>query len=630
MKTYSKKRKIVPSLFQDTPPLPKQKIFPHRRQTITPKTPSSTISNSRWKQQTLTQQVPDLQRTRSEEDLEGLEEYDVAAMDIPPSKNRRASSKPQREQQQTITQMDSIKSLLYPQEEFPDPVLDENEDIQPKRKKAKTTIVQPSARKPRSRFKAAEAAQDPIPQENRPMRQEKRQNASETLGMALLPPPKTPKSNRRTEIPSSQSPADSPIYILGSRSLRQSAVSPLKERSVNVASKPPPSRRQTRSGAQMLEIADSIYAEKWGYQTPTCAIPRVTTRRFPQKGPKSPPESTPFLKSSHGSTITESSEELPLSEYNSVAQESFPYKKSSIKLEIQETANEHYNENGETEESEIIELTQAIPSSSADSLDHSIHADPLELQLRTSETPRSLKTPLDQTNHAAPVRIDLDHQNGSGSETTLRLPQVPQSPLAQISAFTNDESTDAIHSDSELASAQLTNDLQRYSSAPRTLTPPVLETESQFENAWRALPQSSSDDQYEQGHLQEQSLSAEEHPAMPEQSLPMANKEKHPVPSSQATTTDITQASARQGFSDPFSRRPSTQLFTSSPRANRSSLSLSPFQLQKAEAADMYVGYGGWNGVRMTDSQLLPDSLVNASVPEPPPFSQESLLEDER
>ncbi|KAI4159238.1 MAG: hypothetical protein LQ342_006758 [Letrouitia transgressa] len=622
MKTYSKRRTAVPLLFQDTPPPPKQKIFPHRRQTITPKTPSSTISISRWKQQTLTQQIPDLQCTRSDEDLESLEEYDVAAADTPPNKNRRTSSKRQQEQQQTITQMDPTKSLLYPQEELLDPVSDENEDTKPKRKKAKTNIAYRSTRKPRPSSRAERAAYYSMPQKKS---QTRRQDASKAFETALMPPPKTPQSNRRTEIPSSQSPADSPICTPGSRSPRQSIVSPLKERSINVASKPPPSRMQARSGAPTLEIADSKCAGKGGHQKPVHAIPRVTTLCFPQEELKSTSDTIPFLKASRGSTMTDSSEELPMSEYKSVAQGSLPYGTIPIKSEIQDSANENYDENDETGEVEDIEPTQAISSSSAGSLDHPIRADPLEVQLRTSD-PRSFKKPLDQKNHAAPMRIDVDHRHGFDSEKTLRLPQDPQSPLANISAFSNDENTDAIHSDSELASAQLTNDLQRYNSASRVLTP-VLETESQFESAWRALIQLSDDDQHEQGHLQNHSLAAEENSHMPEQRLPTAKQGRHPVPFSRATTTDITQASARQRNSDLLGR-PSTQLLTSSPRA--SSNPPSPFQLQKSDAVDLYVGYGGWNGVRMTDSQLLPDSLMKASVPKPPPFSQESLLEDER
>ncbi|KAL9047069.1 MAG: hypothetical protein Q9214_000261 [Letrouitia sp. 1 TL-2023] len=624
MKTYSKRRTAVPFLFQDTPPPPKQKIFHYRRQTITPKTPSSTISNSRWKQQTLTQQVPDLQRTHSDEDLEGLEEYDVAATDTPPNKNRRTSSKRQHEQQQTITQMDPIKSLLYPQEGLFDPVLDENEDTQPKRKKPKTKIVHSSTRQPRSSLKAAKAAYYSIPQN---ISQKRRQDASKALETALMPPPKTPKSKRRTEIPSSQSPADSPICTPGFRSPRQAIVSPLKERSTNVASKPPPLRMQARSGVPILGIADSKCAGKGSYQKPAHTIPRGTTPCSPQEDFKNTSNTIPLLKAGRGSTMIYSSEELPKSDYNSGAQEeSLPYDTMPIKSEIQDSTNEHYEEDDESGEFEVVELTQAIPSGSASSLDHSIHVDPLELQLRTSD-PKSFKKLLDQENHAAPMRIDLDHRHGFDSEKTLRLPQVPQSPVASISALSNDESTNAIHSDSELASAQLTSDLQRYNSAPRTLTPPVLETESQFENAWRALTQPSDDYNHEQGHLQEHSLAGEENPHTPEQLLPTAKQGRYPVPSSQATTTDITQASARQRVSDLLSR-PSTQLLTSSPRAFPNPPS--PFQPQEADAADMYVGYGGWNGVRMTDSQLLPDSLMKASVPKPPPFSQESLLEDER
>ncbi|KAI4209813.1 MAG: hypothetical protein LQ351_007282 [Letrouitia transgressa] len=622
MKTYSKRKTAIPLLFQDTLPPPKQKIFPHRRQTITPKTPSSTISNSRWKQQTLTQQIPDLHRTRSDEDLEGLEEYDVAATATPLNRNLQTSSKRQ-EQQQTITQMDPIKSLLYPQEEIFDPTSDENEDTQPKRKKAKTDIAHRTTRKSRSTLKAAKAAYYSMPQKMSPKR---RQDASKAFETDLVPPPKTPQSNRRKEVPSSQSPADSPICTPGSRSLRQCIVSPLKERSINVISNPPRSRIQARSRTPTEEIADSKCAGKGLHQKPVDATSRVMNPCLSQEELRDTSDKIPSLKASRGSTMTNSSEELPRSDYNSVAQGTFPYEKPPTKLEILDSANENYDENDETREVEIVELAQAIPSSPPGSQDHSIHADPKELQLRTSDL-GSAKKPLDRKNHAAPMRIDLDHQHNVDPEKTLCQPQVPQSPPANTPAFLNDENTDAVQSDSELASAQLTNDLETYNSAPRTPTPPVLETESQFDNAWRALTEPPDDDQHEQGHLQRHSPTTEENPYTPEQPLPTPKQGTNPIPSSQATTTDITQASAHQRHLDLFNR-PSTQLLISSPRAP--SNPPSPFQLQKADAADMYVDYGGWNGVRMTDSQLLPDSLMNASVPKPPSFSQESLQEGER
>ncbi|KAL8684353.1 MAG: hypothetical protein Q9224_006412, partial [Gallowayella concinna] len=145
-------------------------------------------------------------------------------------------------------------------------------------------------------------------------------------------------------------------------------------------------------------------------------------------------------------------------------------------------------------------------------------------------------------------------------------------------------------------------------------------TESQFENAWRDYSppvEEDSDPQAEEHGVEPETQAHRTSYLSTQQTL--SSTDLHALPSalrSQATTNDTTQASFRsvqkphQGcVHNAPSRIPK------SPSSQQQALSSSsPFQSRREPAADTYMGYQGWNGVPMTDSQLLPDSLLDDSL----------------
>ncbi|KAL9034614.1 MAG: hypothetical protein Q9180_005306 [Flavoplaca navasiana] len=159
-------------------------------------------------------------------------------------------------------------------------------------------------------------------------------------------------------------------------------------------------------------------------------------------------------------------------------------------------------------------------------------------------------------------------------------------------------------------------------SPTRLLGCPVLETESQFDNAWRdySSPLENGDASKTNGedivagiHAHEPSLSLVNHSAGTYSSTDLHSLPL--IPPSQATTADITQASLQddQLLQQTSARNIGLQVASSPPQQRPALSSSSPFQTRKGPVADTYMGYQGWNGVSMTESQLLPNSLLDDS-----------------
>ena len=155
------------------------------------------------------------------------------------------------------------------------------------------------------------------------------------------------------------------------------------------------------------------------------------------------------------------------------------------------------------------------------------------------------------------------------------------------------------------------------------------ETESQFDNAWRPLspPPQLSPFSSSPNHISPNdpstpsSTSPFKHPLLPTQTAP--------IPPSQATTVDITQRTQplplARDFSSSTTKKVSNRTLRSSspslpPPPPAPLLSSSPVLTRKSPYKDRWlVGSGGlWDGRRLTDSQLLPDSLMNDSFAGPP------------
>lgn len=159
-------------------------------------------------------------------------------------------------------------------------------------------------------------------------------------------------------------------------------------------------------------------------------------------------------------------------------------------------------------------------------------------------------------------------------------------------------------------------------SPTRPLGCPVLETESQFDNAWRdySSPLENGDASKTNGedivagiHAHEPSLPLVNHSAGTYSSTDLHSLPL--IPPSQATTADITQASLQddQLLQQTSARNIGLQVASSPPQQRPALSSSSPFQTRKGPVADTYMGYQGWNGVSMTESQLLPNSLLDDS-----------------
>ncbi|KAL8947457.1 MAG: hypothetical protein Q9222_006261, partial [Ikaeria aurantiellina] len=269
-------------IFEDgQTPLPKQKKFPHRRQSVNRRTPASAPPVARWKQQTLTQITPSLYQSSSfytsfdgADDLED-ENHDVI---VPPKKKRRKSSKQssdkQTPDQQTITQMDPFKRQASPDHELTDLGQDDIPIAKtpPRRKKraAKSTTPVVSIIQTRSgKKRAAEASADTkVVEGSAVMNQQsatsdhKSPSCQAKSTTTLMPPPQTPQTVRRKVIPSSQSPAETPLSSQRPRDKDTKTPTPLKERSVNTPSKSRLRNRRTSVRLKpKLEVANSTGIE---------------------------------------------------------------------------------------------------------------------------------------------------------------------------------------------------------------------------------------------------------------------------------------------------------------------------------------------------------------------------------
>lgn len=249
-----------------------------------------------------------------------------------------------------------------------------------------------------------------------------------------------------------------------------------------------------------------------------------------------------------------------------------------------------------------------------------------------------------------PPTQSLEHQlpESSGPSSHYNLPQTPPS----------------IRSSLVFASTELSPNPHKKGIFPLPRPCLALETESQFENAWHDYTPAPtlSDEKVGRESEEESQDPLSLSPQEPENPTP-PNMSDHTVlslpklsPQQQLTTVDITRPPP-QSTSTPLYRRPSPSLSPSfeihnhpspilpSPKF-RNSLSTtakppnskstarvdiaqsppptsppkpasSSFQLNVTRA-DLDGYAGEWNGIRLTDSQLLPDSLINGSLVGPP------------
>lgn len=455
--------------------------------------------------------------------------------------------------QQTITQMDPFYSIFHPNSEdenleYDESIGDDYTSLSREPKRRKSTPKETPVRRILTRNAVGRIT------ESAPGRQEARKISAgqnkdgravkrEWRAQETRPPlePRTPQRPKRVEIPSSQSPADTPLSSGSLRHVRGVSRSPLKERATNASLPRIPARNEGR-WAKKMEVPDSMKSDTFESPMSISATSRYTRKIL--------------NSSSRGKASRESLQETLSSPHGHLA---------------------------------------------------------------------------DKTN-----------------EEELENPTQPQH--FESTSLKNDKSSDSVRppyhwhhpSESESASAQLFDDLRRATQTGvlekesqfansghcyvPTQTSGDLKTDSQFENVWHpyALPRSCDHESasnrfsFQPEKINEASsptTTVRTQPICPHPNTTTATAPKVSIPPSQATTTDATQQSSCKNTL-------SSQTFPSSPPPMPPPSS-SPLTSRKA--TDQWLGYE-WNGGRLTDSQLLPESLMNDTLIGPP--DDLSLLED--
>lgn len=257
-----------------------------------------------------------------------------------------------------------------------------------------------------------------------------------------------------------------------------------------------------------------------------------------------------------------------------------------------------------------------------------------------AENSTSSEIPRTYTPAASPTKTSQTRNSRAASELSIPDMDIPPSqddPPTRSPSERSNRSTTPKHPTSRpthpnALSTVATEIMPKHHTSSPPLAP---ETESQFDNAWHSYtpPPRFSPISSPPNHI------SPEDPSTPPLSSPSKNPPTHsssqaaPVPPSQATTVDITQPQPPlplpRGASGTFSKvRNQKQRYSLSPSPPPPPalppLPSSPIYTRKTQD-DAWMGYaGGWNGKRLTDSQLLPDSLMNDSFAGPPGWETQS------
>ena len=552
--------------------------------------------------------------------------------------------------QQTITQMDALRDYYHPELESENLQTDDEEAdsyvASPTRnKRRRITPEKPQARRIETRSVKRKASKEgssiqkhggiySLSSAGREADARKLRPKNPTA----MPPPKTPTSLRRKEIPSSQSPPDTPLSTQSRQSLQRYTRSPLKERSTNV-DLPIISPVKRARWSERLKVADSM--ETGDEESPVSV--RIDTTTEPVDSITNTEDLVaegPRLQS-HASSIHVAdfnqrleAAQRPVKEIQNSSQTRPRYEViDSTDDEDDDEEAEAFNAGPETQaalaNNDVAQKESDRPPESTPPTSKPLEdgIDLAPIQRNVSESPDPLDTP------PPPV-------SESSAEIQLPMPRPKRVEFVDLAssdhpAPTTPSDFSERHSDSKEVSAQLFADLHRETQ------PGGLQIESQFEKGWSIYtPVDEIHSDLEP--LPSASPKPVEQPSsdlmtVPTQFIrpPISSPPrfyKAPVPPSQATTVDLTQPSPRHMPS------PSPAILTRrSPRKSLSPAqaypsspppipppSSSPLESRKSDLCAGYV----WNGIRLTDSQLLPDSLLNDSEIGPPGMSQESWSEE--
>lgn len=682
------------------------------------KYPTSTTSIQR--RETLTQ-IGWIQSPQPADEIDDLEyEEDTTALPVEPIRPKPRRLRKERRkrfpfQKETLTQGGFISP--YQERDMADFDFEE-ETLKPRstsssKKRAKIAKGEPLAREVQTRSVRRRAAQERATAVNTadtetasPTPYPVQSKGNDHTKLPMLPP-KTPQTSRTREIPSSQSPPETPLSTQSRRSWATQTRSPLQERSPNILTAPPSAKRTLFPSK--LEIADTFDSADEESEMPTAA--KVAGKDFigtdephdPQyrvddletsnpalfqgsaqlQSPISAPRTYGFLAESNQdpviagrqadiahanykgegptasrqgkSEILDSEDEETQSQIddddfpagaatqaacNSIASSSSPTRSRDEPQPVFKTENSTATEDNSGQEAEDIKF-----NGNQDTEDGSKNTLPdLNILLPSPRTPRvHSKAPnfsIEAKAHSAEYMQSYEpaaspdedaHGRNSRAVSELSLPDFNSpaishdSPPLSRSIHSNVPTTPKppvfYHLNTDVLQASRPNHKRNLS--PQRFAP---ETESQFDNAWRPLspppqlsPFSSSPNHISPDDPSTPSLTSPfKHSLLPTQTVP--------IPPSQATTVDITQRTQPQlplPFSSSTIKRPFRRLRSSSPSLPPPPpaplLSSSPLLTRKSPHKNSWMGNGGlWDGRRLTDSQLLPDSLMNDSFAGPP------------
>ncbi len=546
--------------------------------------------------------------------------------------------------QQSITQMDALRDYYHPDLENEYLKTDDEEEdsyvASPTRnKRRKVTPEKPHTRSIETRSVKREAAKE----ERSSQKQEEQKFLPKARGevkahmsgfkmsTAMLPP-KTPVSLRRKEIPSSQSPADTPLSLQSRHSLQDYTRSPLKAKSTNI-DLPVNTPVKGSRWSKRTEVADSLDTEDEDSPGSMRVGPTVEPAVL---------NAEPEYTAEEESRIPSNAFAIHVDDFNQrlkAAQRPIQEIQNSSQARPRQEVIDSTDEEDSQEEAGAFNAgpeTQAALAST-------------DVSEKSSDQPPHSTPPTSKPSEDAP-ELAPSQRNASNSLTPPTAPSPPSvssDPEQQLPTkrpkkveFVDLASSDPPEpptprndrpTESTKASAQLLADLRRETQ------PYGLETESQFENGWTTY--TPADDT----HSDLDPSPSSPYPIQPEPPSsalmsvptqlirpPIATPPKFyraPVPPSQATTVDVTQPSPRiVAPSSPGAEQRSPRMGATSSQAYPSSpppvppAESSPTAGRKVEAWEGYV----WDGVRLRDSQLVPDSLMDEGEGGPMGFSQES------
>lgn len=552
--------------------------------------------------------------------------------------------------QQSITQMDVLRDYYHPEHQNEDLMTDdEGKDsylaspTRNKRQKVALEKPQPCRIETRS-AKRQTAEEEPASQAKKeqndpsnPRGEAESQVSRPRMPTAMLPP-KTPMSSRRKEIPSSQSPADTPLSVHSRHSLQDFTRSPLKERSTNM-NVPIKSPQRGAARSKRLEVADSMETED--EDSPISVKVGLTIEAVgPTAEPEDMRENEPLI-SSNPSAVHVNDFNQRLKAAQRPVQEIQSSSQARLRREVIDSTDEEDDE--AVGGFDVGRETQAALAST-DVSQKSTNAN------RPAESTPPITKPAEEAPELGaiegtapplpePPNAPSPPTKESKLEDRLQIQEPKKVDFNNLASSDPSEPTEPSHLSSRPSAAEDVS-AKLLANLHRDTQPGGLQTESQYEKGWTTYtPADDTDMDIHSDDLEPPSSSLDPKP-MIEESQPspdhlltvptqfirpaFSSPPKFykatplplpvPVPPSQATTVDVTQPSP-SSYKLAATPSSSTQLPPPPPPTSSPPPPIPPPSSSspaKAAAADPWEGYV-WDGRRLTDSQLLPDGLLDDS-----------------